>query len=360
MKITFPYMGTSALAFQYMVRQFGHQPVVFKPTNKTLSLGVKYAPEFACIPYKIIMGSYIEALDAGAEMIITSGGYGPCRAGEYGQLHARILRDMGYEFEMIVFESLSSHFRDFVRKVRRVAGPGPSWREIISIIWRSYNMIKCMEEIEQVSHWVRPRELNKGDTSDALEEALNLISQSTSMEEIKVAREEGERILRAVEHDPERPVLKVGIVGEIYVVIEPFSNLEMEEMLGEMGVEVERSIYLANWTKEHTILIPHKDEVKESARGYLDQMIGGHGQDSVGHAVLYSKEGFDGVIQLAPFTCIPEIVAKSIMPQVSREHDIPVLTFFLDEKTGKAGTQTRLEAFVDMLKKKREGLEVVS
>jgi predicted nucleotide-binding protein (sugar kinase/HSP70/actin superfamily) len=59
-------------------------------------------------------------------------------------------------------------------------------------------------------------------------------------------------------------------------------------------------------------------------------------------------------VQLAPFACIPEIVAKSIIPSISRDLDIPVLTLFIDEQTGKAGVQTRLEAFVDLLQKKRD------
>ena len=38
------------------------------------------------------------------------------------------------------------------------------------------------------------------------------------------------------------------------------------------------------------------------------------------------------------FSCIPEIVAKSIIPAVSRDFDIPVQTIFIDEQTGRAGS----------------------
>jgi predicted nucleotide-binding protein (sugar kinase/HSP70/actin superfamily) len=82
--------------------------------------------------------------------------------------------------------------------------------------------------------------------------------------------------------------------------------------------------------------------------------IGGHGVNSIGETILYARHGFDGVVQLAPFACIPEIVAKSIIPSISREMGIPILTLFIDEQTGKAGVQTRLEAFVDLLEKRRE------
>ena len=94
-------------------------------------------------------------------------------------------------------------------------------------------------------------------------------------------------------------------------------------------------------------------------RPYLPQLIGGHGQNSVGDVIRYARMGYDGVVQLAPFTCIPEIVAKSLMPHLSREYNIPVLTLFIDEQTGRTGAETRLEAFVDLMEQRREKMSSV-
>jgi predicted nucleotide-binding protein (sugar kinase/HSP70/actin superfamily) len=69
--------------------------------------------------------------------------------------------------------------------------------------------------------------------------------------------------------------------------------------------------------------------------------------------VLWARKGFDGVVQVAPFGCTPEIVAKSILPRVSQEYGIPVMSLFFDEQTGPAGVYTRLEAFVDLLYARR-------
>jgi len=66
--------------------------------------------------------------------------------------------------------------------------------------------------------------------------------------------------------------------------------------------------------------------------------------------VLHAKE-YDGLIHLAPFTCMPEIVARNIMP--STKENIPVLTILCDEQITKTGMLTRLEAFVDLLERKR-------
>ena len=65
--------------------------------------------------------------------------------------------------------------------------------------------------------------------------------------------------------------------------------------------------------------------------------------------MIAKRDGYDGMIQLLPFTCMPDTIAKSILPAVSQKEDMPVLTLIVDEQTGKAGVHTRLEAFLDLL-----------
>ena len=54
-----------------------------------------------------------------------------------------------------------------------------------------------------------------------------------------------------------------------------------------------------------------------------------------------------------PFSCMPEIVAQNILPKVSIQENIPVLELVLDEQTGKAGNITRIEAFADLIKRRK-------
>ncbi len=358
MNITYPYLGNSPQPFRDFLVGLGHQVVLpARPSKQTLDLGVKYAPEFACLPLKIVLGTFIEGLERGADTLVTTGGVGPCRAGQYAQIQERILRELGYEFQMIVFEPPRRDFAGVVRNLGRLANgrPFPRLWNLGHILWQK---LKTADELERASHAIRPRELTRGSTTRAYREALARLNQAQTLAEVRDAGKEAGAILAAVPQNPRRKVLRIGTVGEIYVLLEPASNLEIEEMLGEMGVWVDRSMFLSGWTGSNVVLdllrITGEKEVKRAARPYLPEMIGGHGQDSVGHTVLYAAEGYDGVIQMAPFTCIPEIVAKSVLGKVSRELRIPVLTVFMDEQTGKAGLQTRLEAFVDLLRRKRE------
>lgn len=54
-----------------------------------------------------------------------------------------------------------------------------------------------------------------------------------------------------------------------------------------------------------------------------------------------------------PFGCLPELVSQSIVPKITADLGIPVLTLSIDEQTGTANNLTRIEAFLDLIKGKR-------
>jgi predicted nucleotide-binding protein (sugar kinase/HSP70/actin superfamily) len=131
-----------------------------------------------------------------------------------------------------------------------------------------------------------------------------------------------------------------------------------------MGVEVNRSLYLSEWIIEHIIKgglkIRKKQLFQTEAEPYLKTPIGGHAQETLGHSVIYAKQHYDGIIQIYPLTCMPEIVADSILPQIRKDFNIPVMTLIVDEMTGEAGYMTRIDAFVDMLLRKNMTKEKAS
>jgi predicted nucleotide-binding protein (sugar kinase/HSP70/actin superfamily) len=90
------------------------------------------------------------------------------------------------------------------------------------------------------------------------------------------------------------------------------------------------------------------------AKGYLKNMVGGHGLDTIANAVRYSREGFDGIIQILPMTCMPEIVAESILPRVAEDYQIPIMSLAVDEHSSDTGLQTRLEAFIDLIAQRKK------
>ena len=122
-----------------------------------------------------------------------------------------------------------------------------------------------------------------------------------------------------------------------------------------MGVEVSRAEMLSQWLVISPALIleavgmGHEARIARAARPYLEHIHG----ETVGQTVMAAREAFDGVIHLTPFTCTPEVVNQNVLNRLHKDVDIPVLTLVLDEQTGQAGVKTRIEAFVDLLARRR-------
>ena len=90
---------------------------------------------------------------------------------------------------------------------------------------------------------------------------------------------------------------------------------------------------------------------------YLMRDIGGDALECISDVVFADKKGKDGIIHISPFTCMPEIMSQNIFPTMRNDHDIPLLALIMDEQTGKAGYITRLEAFVDLMRRKKRAKE---
>jgi predicted nucleotide-binding protein (sugar kinase/HSP70/actin superfamily) len=363
-KVSFPYMGTSYIPFNKLLTALGNEVVLPpRPNAETISLGCKFAPEFACYPFKIVLGTYVQVLEAGADTLVSTGGVGPCRAGLYTTLQEKILKDLGYNFEMITLEPPGRHLKDLITSIKKLINTRLSFKDYINIGRFVWKQLTLLDKAERLSHKVRPLEVKKGETTRTYKKCVDLVSGAQSIKELTEIEREIELLYECIEKKDFDPV-KIGIVGEIYVLLEPSANLEIEETLGDLGVYVERSMFLAGYTVSNAVMdlfhMAGERDIKKLASPYFKEMCGGHGRESVGNAVHFAKRGFDGLIQLSPFTCIPEIVAKSILPRVCEERGMGFLAITLDEQTGKEGVRTRLEAFVDMLAAKRKKLKTTT
>jgi len=357
MKLSFPHMGNLWVGLKAALEDLGQKVIVPpKPSKRTLDLGGLHGPEFACLPLKVNLGGFIEALEAGAEGILQAGGCGPCRFGYYGEVQREILQRLGYRFEMILLEPPGGNWRQFVAGLRRVTGNRP-WLKVIGAIRFGLRKLSVLDDLERRAAWVRAREMRPGGADRVLASAIRRVDAAGTLREVDALGGQLREELSALEVDPTRQPLKVRIVGEIFVVLEPFVNHDLERQLGRLGVEAHRTLYISEWFGEHVLPNPFRRKAShaadQAAKPYLGHLVGGDGWESVGYAVISSRDGTDGVVHLNPFTCMPETVAQSILPKVSRELQIPVISFIIDEHTGTAGLLTRLEAFVDLMARRR-------
>ncbi len=367
MKVTFPHMGNLWIVIKTILEDLGLEVIVPpRPSRQSLDVGVRHSPEFACFPLKLSIGDLVAAIEKGADTVVMAGGIGPCRFGHYAQVEAQVLRDLGYDVDLVVLEPPQGHFSELLAKVRYLTGGKPLWR-----VWRAlrfgFEKLQALDDLDRSLVRARPVEDRPGTAAREHRRAVLAVERAGGIRDTRRAAGEGTEAVAGVAGESlntiervGRSLLRVGLVGEIFMIAEPFANQDMERRLGEMGVEVSRSLYLSDWVRTHLLpgfLAPTRRDrtrqIRRAARPYLGHFVGGEGLDSVGEAILFDRQGYDGVVHVAPFTCMPEIVAASLLPEASRDLGLPVLSFFLDEHSGEAGLQTRLEAFVDLLTRRR-------
>ncbi|MBI4303733.1 MAG: CoA protein activase [Chloroflexi bacterium] len=354
MRIALPHMGNLYIPFKALFERLDIDYVI-PPLNtrRTLSLGVKYSPEGLCIPFKLTLGNLIEAAELGADTLLMPAGRGICRLGYYATLQQQIIRDLGYSHAEIVKVGVSERkLYGLLRMIKRLSNNAP-WLKIISAFRFGLSKLNTLDRIERMVQKVRATELEKGTANRLYAKAISAIDQADDYATIKRIQADYTDQLNQVARDGRSPLI-VGVIGEFYVVLEPFSNYDVESELGKLGVEVRRTTFISEWTRFSYFLNPlgvnEKDRIHRAALPYLKRDIGGDGWETVGEKVLHAKE-FDGIVHLAPFTCMPEIIAQNIIPKT--KENIPVLTLLCDEQITKTGMLTRLEAFVDLLERRR-------
>ncbi len=359
MKVTFPHLGNAHIAITALLSGLDLEVVVPPPiTARTIELGVKYAPESACLPFKINIGNYIEAIENGADTIIMPGGWGPCRFGYFAQLEREILNDLGLNFNMLILEVPDFNLRPLLKQIKTTLNNSISWFDIIKQLRFTWHKLMQVEAIEKEYEFYLPRALYKRQADNIYQSALNSMSLAVSKSEIEKAYADSKAAFASIKLIPEEP-LKIGLVGEVYIMLEPSCNCNIIKKLGYMNVEVSRTVFASDWVNDHILngwaKRSNYKQILELASPYLASFVGGHGQETIGTAVDLSNAGYKGLIQVAPLTCMPEIVAHSILKKVSEAEDFIYMTIYFDEQSGEAGIQTRLEAFVDMLRRTNAG-----
>jgi hypothetical protein len=306
-------------------------------------------------PCKILFGNYHEGLELEADHLVLFGGADTCRLGYLARPQAERLRDLGFDFTAHTL-SLRGLAGDILRVTRELTDPSP--RVLVEAARTLRAGLSLVDEVEQETLKLRPRELQRGTATRLGAEALAAVRACEDRVELQARQEAILAPLRAAPRDDARRVLRVALLGDLYSISEPFFNLNLEQQLGYLGVEVDRWLWLGQ-----TIRLPflerlaHRSEIQareNHVARYLSRDVGGFAYASMKEAVTFVSEGVDGLIHLAPFNCTPEIVAATVLPNLARDHDVPLLALSFDEQSGQAGLATRLEAFVDLLDRRTQ------
>ena len=311
-------------------------------TKRTMELGSRHSPDMICTPFKITLGNFIEAAEQGANVFVMPGA--GCRLGFYDILQKQILQDLGYDCEMItLFDYIPTVNRLY--KAMNDSNPALTREEFDAIFELVARITMDMDGLADLMRRNIAFEVNKGEY-EALYAAY--LQEARKMQNAAEAEALGasyrEKMESVLVNKPERPI-RIGIIGEIYVVVEPFSNCDLEKWLAAHEVEIVRPFDLSRMA----VALFTVGEQVENSGGYVDYNIGSTANDAVAGAYQMMQDGIDGIIHVKPASCSPEITAMTILQNMSRDHGVPILYMTFDTETSEAGVHTRLEAFRDMI-----------
>lgn len=345
-------MGSVYIAVKVLFDSLGIKYVIPPLNNKeALFIGSKYSPEEICLPFKLMLGNYIAGIEQGADTVLVVGSCGPCRFGEYSELQTKILQQLNYNVDFITIEPARNiGFRELLNRIQKISSESKrsTFNKLKGLI-RAYNAMCILDDIEGQAHFKAGYEMHPGECKRLLnsckKEAYSCNQPEGALEILKRYQKK----FSDISTDYSKRPIKIAVIGEIYTVIEPFTNLYIEDILMDMEVSTKRNLTASWWLKDALLknIKLNSRELLEASDEFLPLYIGGHARECVGEAVLASRKQFDGAIQIFPMGCMPEIVSKAILPTISHEKKLPILSLIVDEMTGEAGYLTRIEAFVD-------------
>ena len=351
MLLSFPHMGKLHLALSQTCRLLDIPYLVPSPPGPhALKLGQELAPEGSCLPFCLVLGNMREALEAGADTIMMLGGCGPCRFGYFVYLAVRILNDAGYRFQPLIIDR-GYHWSNYgtIKRAGRVSMPS-----LVKAARLGWAMVVCEETIARIEREELPRVTEPHRWQKILNDCRDSLAETQSLEEVARIRE---RVLAGVSQMqflPPDEVLKVGLVGDIYTLLEPYANYRIEEYLKEKGVAVYKEMAVSSWIP-NTVLpwrrVRYYGGLLQEASPYLRFCAGGFSLETVANARKMKRRRVNGIIQLFPLGCMPEIVARSVLNRICHDDNIPVLSVTIDQHESMTGFETRLEAFLDMIRK---------
>ena len=344
-KVAFMRYGYYDVAFRFFVEEcLGAEFVRLpEPTRKSLELGTLNSNDYVCAPFKHILGDYIEALERGADTLVQFSG--PCRLHYYGELQESILRDMGYEFQMVNFaEVAETSAKQNIEYCKQGINPDLVVPAAIPKFMVTLEMIECLDRFNDAYLETAGFEANSGECKRVRKAYLADMYRVKNRAELHAAQKRGLEMLDEVPKNVPVDPIRVGLVGEYFTAVDPFSNLHIEDKLQVMGVSMARMMNMTNRNLRY-----NEKNLRASISEYAQYDMGPTSSLTIAAAKRYAEQGFDGIIHMKSTGCTPEIDVMPALQRVSNDYNVPILYLSYDSQTSDTGLDTRLEAFYDMI-----------
>jgi len=346
--VAFPLMGNYYVPANFLFSKISNSSILKSPpiTSKTIELGSKYSPDFLCTPFKYTLGTFIECLDMGADTLIQMGG--GCRYGYYCELQEKILQDLGYHFK---YYNLVTKGHTEIKRIYKIMKDINPKLNIIKSLYYLFITKKMVEYMDYIDNYIRENSAF-GDISKFnkyLNSMLEEFSKVKTYIGLKRIFNKYKKKIKSIKIKKLNNNIKIGVIGELYTLMEPFANNNLESMLIKRGVEIKR------FTNVTYLLF----EKRKKGKKYLKKLnnikykMGADAIDNIYYTKYLIDNKYDGIIHIKSSFCTPEIGSMGIINKMCEESSMPVLFLSMDANTSKVGFETRIEAFLDMIEMRK-------
>jgi predicted nucleotide-binding protein (sugar kinase/HSP70/actin superfamily) len=356
----------------------------------TIAWGRKYTSGKECYPCIITTGDILRQIhspgfDPDRSAFFMPTAYGPCRFGQYNKFQRMMLDELGLEDVPMV---LLDQDKDFQGDIQNL---GADFRKLA---WAG---IVFVDTLQKMLREMRPYEVNKGECDQIYEKFLRRCEEVIEGrgDLVRLARE-ARREMEAVRVDRSRLRPKIGLVGEVFVRCNPFTNHFMVRKIEALGGQAilppfEEWVNYIGWSRitdakmdrhykrlvvemitdfvqrrEKNRLLgefrgavrqffnePPSDHVIDLARPYLDPAVRGEPILSMGRCIEYVEAGCDGVMNLHPFNCMPGTIVNALLAKFAKDFDMPTLKVAYDGLM-QSTEMIRIEAFMHQCRERFE------
>ncbi len=338
-------------------------------TKETLELGSKYCHEMTCHAVRFAVGDLIRAVNAGANAVMFSAGLDACRFRYNWAEHKKILEEVFNReiyFFVIRHNDVPGSIRAFIKDMG-LDIPENKAREILLRINLKIDLYDALTMLYQ------KHKLNNPCLAKEIRECFgSAIFDTENNKELakifKQMKKEFEQIKDIQMFDSKLNIL---LIGSNYDIFEPYASNGLDDLLTSLGVSCTLMLnyhslspfrFFDNEAAQYcrsqrpvTELI--MDKIKTSLVSEEAVMrnngFGGYGLFNLACAADAPEQGYDGIIHIYPFFCMPEIILKPLIKQKCGAAGMPVLSIVADDNNSDIGFKTRVEAFVDLMRWKK-------
>lgn len=344
-------MGNYYIPAKYLLSHIVDAEIIIPPliSTKTIELGSKYSPDFVCTPFKYTLGTMIESLEQGASILIQFGG--GCRYGYYSELQEQILKDLKYKFELInLVTNGKANIKRIYKSFKRIDKKFSVLKGLY-YLYIAKNMVKYMDKVDDYIRKNVGFEVNKNSFDNLNKEMLDKFSKVNNPISLYILYKKYFHKFNKLKINKPKNCLKVGVIGELYTLMEPFSNYYLEKELASFNIEIKR------FTNVNYLLFKNKKTIKKALRKskkYMKYKLCADASSNIYWTKYLCKKNYNGIIHIKSSFCTPEIGSMPIIDKIASSYDVPIIYFSFDANTSEVGIKTRLEAFYDMIEMRRQ------